>query len=100
MDRKAPLTGQSNPLSRDLKILNKFGIHARPAALFVKTAGKYDADITIEKDGSKVSGKSIMGLLTLEGHQGAKLRVTADGHDARKALDALEELVKQKFYED
>jgi len=85
---------------RTLKILNELGIHARPAALFVKMASSYDCDIIVEKDGMKVSGKSIMGLLTLEGYQGSQLTLTAEGHDAEEALDALEELVANKFFED
>lgn len=87
-------------LVRELKIVNRFGIHARPAALFVKTASRYQCDITVEKDGLKVSGKSIIGLMTLEGYQGATLRITATGPDAQTALDALAELVTRKFYED
>lgn len=87
-------------LARNLTILNRFGIHARPAALFVKTAGQFASDILVEKDGSIVSAKSIMGLLTLEGSKGAVLKVTATGPDAEEALEALDELVKQKFFED
>lgn len=87
-------------LARNLTILNRFGIHARPAALFVKTAGRFVSDILVEKDGSVVSAKSIMGLLTLEGSKGAVLKITATGPDAEAALDALEDLVKQKFFED
>ncbi len=98
MSKKAQ--GQPKTVVRDLTIINRFGIHARPAALFVKTAGQFSSDILVEKDGAVVSGKSIMGLLTIEGSKGAVLRVTATGTDADEALDALEELVKQKFYED
>ena len=87
-------------LTRNLTILNRFGIHARPAALFVKTAGRFASDILVEKDGSIVSAKSIMGLLTLEGSKGAVLKITATGRDAEEALEALEDLVKQKFFED
>jgi phosphocarrier protein HPr len=87
-------------MARNLTIVNRFGIHARPAALFVKTASQFSADILVEKDGAVVSGKSIMGLLTLEGSQGSVLKVTATGPDAGDALDALQELVKHKFYED
>jgi phosphocarrier protein HPr len=87
-------------LARNLTILNRFGIHARPAALFVKTAGRFASDILVEKDGSIVSAKSIMGLLTLEGSKGAVLKVTATGSDAEEALAALDDLVKQKFFED
>ena len=85
---------------RNLTILNRFGIHARPAALFVKTASQFMSELMVEKDGSSVSAKSIMGLLTLEGSRGAVLKVTATGSDAEAALDALEKLVKQKFFED
>lgn len=85
---------------RDLTILNKHGMHARPAAMFIKTASGFDSDIMIEKDGTKVSGKSIMGLLTMELYQGSTMRVYADGPDAEAALQALEELVKGKFDEE
>ena len=87
-------------LGRNLTILNRFGIHARPAALFVKTASRFASDILVEKEGAIVSAKSIMGLLTIEGSQGVVLKVTATGLDAKEALDALEDLVKQKFFED
>lgn len=92
--------GASRTVVRDLTIVNRYGIHARPAALFVKTAAKYSSDILVEKDDAVVSAKSIMGLLTLEGGKGSVLKLTATGPDAKEALDALEELVKNKFYED
>ena len=82
------------------EIRNKLGMHARPAALFVKTAALYVSTITVEKDGIQVSGKSIMGLLTIEGHQGAILKITASGEDADEALRALATLFEQKFNED
>ena len=85
---------------RELKIRNKYGIHARPAAMFVKTAGSYDAEVMVEKEGMKVSGKSIMGLLTLEGYKGCVLRITADGPDAIAALDALQDLIENNFFEE
>lgn len=85
---------------RNVEIVNRLGIHARPASLFVKKANEYSADITVEKDGTKVCAKSIMGLLTLEGYMGSVLILRASGPDAPAALDALEELVKNKFYED
>jgi phosphocarrier protein HPr len=91
---------ESKTVVRDLTIVNRFGIHARPAALFVKTASQFTADITVEKDGATVSGKSIMGLLTIEGSKGAVLKITATGPDAEEALEALAQLVAHKFYED
>ena len=93
-------TSASESMARELKILNRYGIHARPAALFVKTAGKFNCEVVVEKDGMVVSGKSIMGLLTLEGYQGATLKVAATGADAEAALDALEDLVVRKFNEE
>ena len=87
-------------LTREFKILNQYGIHARPAALFVKTASRYDAEITVRKDGNTVSGKSIMGLMTLEASFGSKLRITAEGPDAAQALDELGALIESKFDED
>lgn len=85
---------------REMTIQNQYGIHARPAALFVKTAGKFQADITVEKGDMKVSGKSIMGLMTLEAGAGVKLKISADGADADQALDELQKLIDQKFYEE
>jgi phosphocarrier protein HPr len=88
-------------MMREFKISNQYGIHARPAALFVKTASRFDAEINVEKDGMVVSGKSIMGLMTLEAGRGSVLRVTAQGDDGEEALDHLEDLVvKRKFDED
>jgi phosphocarrier protein len=96
---KEPVDNES-ALERAIKIRNKYGIHARPAAMLVKTAGLFRSEITIEKDGTKVSGSSIMGLLTLEGSHGSTLKLTAVGDDAGEALDALESLFKSKFNED
>lgn len=100
MKKAAEQNTGSRVVEKELTIKNKLGIHARPAALFVKTAGRFRSDITVEKDGNRVSGKSIMGLMTLEGYQGSKLRVRAEGEDAVDAIKALEELVEQGFYED
>lgn len=92
--------GGASAQVREVTIQNRFGIHARPAALFVKTANRFQSDISVEKDGQRVSGKSIIGLMTIEGYQGASLRLSANGPDATEALDALEDLVLQKFFED
>lgn len=87
-------------VTRELAIHNQYGIHARPAAMFVKTASKYEAEVTVEKDDIRVSGKSIMGLMTMEASCGTKIRVTAEGADASQAVDELEKLVEHKFYEE
>ncbi len=87
-------------MRRDFLISNKLGIHARPAAMFVKTANRFGCDIFVEKDGEKVNGKSIMGLMMLAAGPGSKLTVHATGHDASQALAELETLFKRKFDEE
>lgn len=87
-------------LSRDFLVSNKLGIHARPAALFVKTANRFACEIFVEKDGEKVNGKSIMGLMMLAAGPGCKLTVRATGQDASQALTELEILIKRKFDEE
>jgi phosphocarrier protein len=84
-------------LIRELELVNKYGMHVRPAGLFAKVASRFDADITVEKDGNAVSGKSIMALMTLEAVAGTVLKVTASGPQAEEALDELEQLVNRKF---
>ena len=84
-------------LTREMKLLNRYGMHVRPAGLFAKVASRYDADVTVEKDGNVVSGKSIMALMTLEAVCGTVLRVTASGPQAKEVLDELEALVGRKF---
>ena len=85
---------------KDLVILNKLGMHARPSARFVKVSNRYKAEILVEKDGEQVNGKSIMGLMMLAAGQGSKLRVTAEGPDAKQAIDDLEHLVQGRFDEE
>src|SRR6185369_2788572 len=85
---------------KELTVLNKLGIHARPAALFVKTANRFACDIFVEKDGEKINGKSIMGLMMLAAGPGSKLTVHAIGADATKALAEIESLIKRKFDEE
>ena len=87
-------------VTKQLTVINRLGIHARPAALFVKIAGKFSSQISVEKDGETINGKSIMGLMMLAAAQGSKLTVTAEGIDAEAAVKALEELFHQKFNED
>jgi phosphocarrier protein HPr len=89
----------SDPLLRDFVIQNEFGLHARPAALFVRCASQFSAEIDVIKDGIEVSGKSIMGLLTLEGHQGCVISLRAVGEDAEQAMNALAELIESNFGE-
>ena len=84
-------------ITREFTLLNKYGMHVRPAGLFAKTASKFDAEIEVEKDGNVVSGKSIMALMTLEAVNGTVLKVSATGPQANEALHELEALVARKF---
>jgi phosphocarrier protein len=90
----------NNQMTKDLLVTNKLGIHARPAAMFVKTANRFVCDIYVEKGGEKVNGKSIMGLMMLAAGPGSKLTIHAEGSDASKALAELETLLKRKFDEE
>jgi phosphocarrier protein len=94
------MTARKNTLTKELVVSNKNGIHARPAAMFVKAASRYECSVFVEKDGEKVNGKSIMGLMMLAAGPGSRLTVRAEGADAGKALAELEELLDHKFNED
>ncbi len=87
-------------ISKELTIVNRLGMHARPSAMFVKTASKFRSDIWVEKDGERVNGKSIMGLMMLAAGQGSKLLVCCEGADADKALAEIEAIIARKFNED
>ena len=86
-------------VERRVEIVNRAGMHARPAAELVKLAGSFSADIRIEKDGVEVNGKSIMGVLMLAAEMGSELRIVARGEDAAEAVDALSALVGRGFDE-
>jgi phosphocarrier protein HPr len=87
-------------ITKELVVSNKLGIHARPAAMFVKIASRYECDIFVEKDGERVNGKSIMGLMMLAAGPGSKLKLIANGSDAPAAVNEIEALLKRKFDED
>lgn len=89
-----------DPLSRDLPIVNKKGLHARATAKFVQCCEKFDAVITVSRGEETVGGSSIMGILTLGAAQGTTITVTATGPQAKAALDALQTLVANRFGED
>jgi phosphocarrier protein HPr len=91
---------QPNSPSREFIISNKLGLHARPAAMFVKTASRFPCEIWVDKDGEQVNGKSIMGLMMLAAARGARLIVSAEGEEALEALAAIEELITSGFQED
>jgi len=84
---------------RTVQIVNKAGLHARPAAEIVKLAAKYASDITVVREDLEVNGKSIMGVMMLAAECGSTLQIKAEGPDASEALDALEQLIESKFGE-
>lgn len=84
---------------REVQIINKNGLHARPAAEIVKLASKYRCEITMVRDDLEVNGKSIMGVMMLAAECGATLTVRAEGVDADQAVDAIAALVARKFGE-
>lgn len=87
------------PLSRVLQVINRKGLHARASAKFVQCAERFDSRITVTRCGETVGGTSIMGLLTLAAAQGTSVVVTAEGHDAEAALDAIAALLADRFGE-
>jgi len=94
------LTIEEMKITKELVVTNKLGIHARPAAMFVRTASRFHCQIFVEKDGERVNGKSIMGLMMLAAGPGSKLILLAEGADAASAVVELEALLKRKFDED
>ncbi|MFC1531191.1 HPr family phosphocarrier protein [Gemmatimonadota bacterium] len=84
---------------RIVTIRNRYGLHARPAAEFVKLSSKFASDITVEKEGLEVNGKSIMGVMMLAAECGSELRIRAVGQDADEAVEALATLVRDRFGE-
>lgn len=87
-------------IEKRLIIQNKLGLHARPAALFVQTASKYDADVTISKDGVEVNGKSIMGVMMLGAECGSEVILRTEGKDEEELCRALTDLLEDKFHEE
>jgi phosphocarrier protein HPr len=81
-------------------IKNRLGLHARAAALLVKTANKFASEVTIEKDGLEVNGKSIMGILMLAASKGTKITLKVEGRDSAQALQTLGRLIENKFGEE
>lgn len=88
------------PLTRQLTICNKRGLHARASAKFVQTVDGFDAVVEVEKDGQIVGGTSIMGLMMLAASNGSNITIRATGSQAQTVLDALEKLVNERFGEE
>jgi phosphocarrier protein HPr len=99
LSRKKP-TDDVLRCTKEVSILNRNGLHARPAAMFVKISSRYRADVWVEKDGERVNGKSIMGLMMLAAGKGSKLNIIAEGADADKVVAEIENLVQTRFGEE
>ena len=98
--RKGNRSSEAQKIEKELTIVNRLGLHARPAAMFVRIASRHRAEIWVSKEGEEVNGKSIMGLMMLAAGQGSKLCIRCDGPDADKAIEELEELIKAGFNEE
>ncbi|PYL05782.1 MAG: HPr family phosphocarrier protein [Verrucomicrobia bacterium] len=98
--RRASTEEREQKVEKEITIVNRLGLHARPAAMFVRIASRYRAEVWVAKESEEVNGKSIMGLMMLAAGQGSKLRIRCVGSDAAKALQELEELINSKFNED
>jgi phosphocarrier protein HPr len=84
----------------EVQVSNRLGLHARAAARFVHLANRFSSRITVVKDGTRVDGKSILGLLTLAAARGARLRLAAEGDDEREAVEKLADLIRTRFGEE
>jgi phosphocarrier protein len=98
--RKADRAAPVQKIEKEMAIINRLGLHARPAAMFVRIASRHRSEVWVSKEGEEVNGKSIMGLMMLAAGQGSKLRIRCEGPDAYKAMVELEELINAKFNED
>jgi phosphocarrier protein len=86
--------------SSEVQIINKYGLHARPAAELVKLANRFASDVWIRKEDTEVSGKSIMGVMMLAAECGSTVEIRASGEDSQAAVDALAQLIQNRFGED
>lgn len=93
-------TDDASRCAREVVIQNRNGLHARPAAMLVKVSSRFRAEIWIEKDGERVNGKSIMGLMMLAAGKGSKLNLIAEGPDADRAIEELQALIDGRFGEE
>ncbi|HEX8898013.1 MAG TPA: HPr family phosphocarrier protein [Chthoniobacterales bacterium] len=93
-------SGPSQKIEKEITIVNRLGMHARPAALFVRIANGGRSEVWVEKDGEKINGQSIMGLMMLAAGPGSKLNICCEGPDADKVMEQLEQLIQRKFDED
>src|SRR5205823_12209955 len=99
LSRRASAASPSEKIEKDVPIINRLGLHARPAAMFVRIASRYRSEIWVAKEGEEVNGKSIMGVTMLAAGQGSRRRIRCEGPEAGKAIEELEELINARFTE-
>jgi len=99
LNRKSA-ANSGDKIEKEVTIVNRLGMHARPAAMFVRVASRFRSEIWVEKKGEQINGKSIMGLMMLAAGQGSKLLIRCEGPDAEKAMEEIEALIAAKFNEE
>ena len=100
LSRRSSEASPHQKIEKDVPVINRLGLHARPAAMFVRIASRFRSEIWVSKEGEEVNGKSIMGLMMLAAGQGSKLHLRCEGPDAAKAIVDLEELINARFHEE
>ena len=100
LNRRSAGGAQGQKIEKEITVINRLGLHARPAAMFVRIASRYRSEIWVEKEGEQINGKSIMGLMMLAAGQGSKLLIRCEGPDADRAMQEIEDLINKRFNED
>ena len=100
LKRKTGPDAKTQKIEKEITIVNRLGMHARPAAQFVKVSSRFRCDVWVKKDDEEINGKSIMGLMMLAAGQGSKLHVRCEGPDAEGAMKEIEALIAAHFHED
>jgi phosphocarrier protein HPr len=100
LNRKTGADAKAQKVEKEITIVNRLGMHARPAALFVKVSSRFRCDVWVKKEDEEVNGKSIMGLMMLAAGQGSKLQVRCEGPDAELAMKEIEALIAAHFNEE
>jgi phosphocarrier protein HPr len=93
-------TGSGEKAEKEIVIVNRLGLHARPSAMFVRVSSRFRCEIWVSKGDDEINGKSIMGLMMLAAGQGSKLRLRAEGPDAAEAIQEIEKLIESRFSEE
>jgi phosphocarrier protein len=100
LNRRSTGAASGQKVEKEITVINRLGLHARPAAMFVRIASRYRSEIWVEKEGEQINGKSIMGLMMLAAGQGSKLLIRCEGPDADRAMQEIEDLINRRFNED